>query len=430
MKLVSIAAALIASTPTLLGIAITHTKTEEQPRTYLELLPEDVKSKALLYFLSTGDKKDDTEKIIGQVASYLKTSKIAQTITFNDLQPAALLIAKRCKADPAEVMLRLHALGITHAQNWRNLQTPQTNAALQKIIADFEKQKINKDLLLPILMDEPELALNPILLKSILSHGSVSLLRFLVKDPRRKQCMKTFIDSKSPLSYAFPLVDTEKAQILIEAFDLTTLLAAAGQTRLTTKSEPAKILMRNSFEKPQEFLKLLSIFYRENMLPEMLNMHNDQGETLLMKLIEYRDLYDESPQSMQEALTLVRYLINTSKIHHADANGETALFVATKKNDFEVIKLLLEKGAKAHHKNCCSIEAFDCTDDPSVKQLFVSYERSIESNGHSPSRDLTPQLSADAPVDPKTVESRKETGRSKECLFDKPHFDEWTSKRK
>ena len=80
--------------------------------------------------------------------------------------------------------------------------------------------------------------------------------------------------------------------------------------------------------------------------------------------------YNESP-AMQEALTLVRYLIDSSKIHHADVNGETALFVATKKNDLEIIKLLLEKGAKAHHKNCCSIEAFDFTDNPSIKQLLV-----------------------------------------------------------
>ena len=44
--------------------------------------------------------------MIGRVVSYLKTEKIDQTITFDDLLPGALLIAKRCKADPAEVMLR------------------------------------------------------------------------------------------------------------------------------------------------------------------------------------------------------------------------------------------------------------------------------------------------------------------------------------
>ncbi len=404
MKTLSIAAALLTSTP-MLGIAITHSA--DQHETLVE--SEDIKSNALIYFLSSSDKKDNIEKTLERVVSYLKTEKIDQTITFDELLPGALLIAKQYKTDPAEVMLRLYASGITHAQSWRNLETPQTSAALQKIIADFEKHKINKDLLLPILMDEPEHALNPILLKSILSHSSANVLRFLVNDSKRKHCMLTLIDTKSPLSHAFPLVDTEKAQILIEAFDLTTLLAAAGQTRLTKKSEPAKILMRSSFEKPQEFLKLLILFSQENMFAEMLNMQNDQGTTLLMKLIEYRDRYNES-LAMQEALTLVRYLIDTSKIHHADANGETALIVATKKNDLEIIKLLLEKGAKPHHKNCCSIEAFDFTDNPSIKHLLVEW--SSESNGIK-SNNLQAPLSGTPPVVPKMSKNSKKRAAAK-----------------
>ena len=48
------------------------------------------------------------------------------------------------------------------------------------------------------------------------------------------------------------------------------------------------------FDNPQELLKLLKAIYGDSQLGAHRNLRNQAGETLLMKLIEYRDLYVDS----------------------------------------------------------------------------------------------------------------------------------------
>ena len=104
------------------------------------------------------------------------------------------------------------------------------------------------------------------------------------------------------------------------------------------------------FDNPQDLLKLLNAIYGDSQLAAHRDLRNKAGETLLMKLIEYSDLYVDIFDAT-EAATILRYLIANSDVNAADDQGETALIKATKKGDLSVIKLLLERGADSVHKD-------------------------------------------------------------------------------
>ena len=386
-------AVVIALSPTLFGMTTTQVKTK-QPKNYLETLPENVRTHQLLLFLTRGE-GDDLKKVIARVVSYLRLSETDQNITFKDLVPAALQIANRYKIDPAEVMLRFYGAEIPAASEWRKLATDKTNRTIKKIIAEF-KRGINNELMLPICMDDPSLTLDATVLIKALSAGSASLVRYLVNNPHRKKLLTRVVQGQenAPLSYAFPLNDSEKALILLEAFDLYTLLKACPSR--FSNVVPAKALITTAFDKPQDFLALLSIFLKDEILGEMVNMHNEQGETVLMKLIEHRPQYVTSAAS-SKAQTLLHYLITHSKLNHADKKGETALIKATKMNNLEIIQLLLENGANAGHTDGCAIQAFDYANSLSAKQLLVGNKRGtlqLNSNGSRPLREGTADQAA------------------------------------
>ena len=129
------------------------------------------------------------------------------------------------------------------------------------------------------------------------------------------------------------------------------------------------------FDNPQDLLNLLKAIYGDSQLAAHRDLRNQAGETLLMKLIEYRDLYVDAPGIFDAtaAATILRYLIANSDVNAADDQGETALIKATKKGDLSDIKLLLDRGAHIFHKDTNGKSAFDyARGKPEIEEFFVN----------------------------------------------------------
>ena len=138
--------------------------------------------------------------------------------------------------------------------------------------------------------------------------------------------------------------------------------------------EEDRIELLKVFDNPQELLKLLKAIYGDSQLAAHRDLRNQAGETLLMKLIEYRDLYVDSAGIFDAtvAANLLRYLVANSDVNAADDRGETALIKATKKSDLSDIKLLLDRGAHIFHKDTSGKSAFDYSrGKPEIEEFFV-----------------------------------------------------------
>ncbi len=138
--------------------------------------------------------------------------------------------------------------------------------------------------------------------------------------------------------------------------------------------EKDRIKLLKVFDNPKKLLKLLKAIYGDSQLGAHRDLRNQAGETLLMKLIEYRDLYVDSAGIFDAtvAANLLRYLVANSDVNAADDRGETALIKATKKSDLSDIKLLLDRGAHIFHKDTSGKSAFDYSrGKPEIEEFFV-----------------------------------------------------------
>lgn len=363
MKILSLIT-LLAFGPTLSAMSW-----EKKPETYMELLPRDIPSYVLLPYLL---EDTDSTRVIQSVAKYLKTVQRPDQITLQQVEELALLINAKTLRAPLHIMLLFFDSGIPAAREW--LQTHADTDDIIILLKDFQvdpKNPILQALVVPILKYdpklEPKLAANRLFLKAVMQSNFPSLIRYFVnREPR----------VLLPLADAFPLRNPEIALILEKAFGLPALLTAEAEKKYRAEDAfslgVVKALMPTVFANPDNFVLLLKAAYDHSSTlrtnPEFLNMRNDRGETILMKLIEYNRSYSARAASN----ILIYRFIEDSDIHAKDSEGQTALIKAVKKVDLNAIKLLLARGADAFQTDVHGKNALDyARGSTAVKRLLA-----------------------------------------------------------
>ena len=344
--------------------------------TGLEPLPRYIQCH--LIYLSHGV---NVHIVVKNVVNYLKTLGIDKTITHQQLQPVVKHIATQFVRSPLDVLLLFYGSGIPAAKELLD-RTPRIHEQLKELVTlgDFWEY-YDEAFALPIFMHDPSLALDPNILVAAIKKDSPNLIRFLVQRPELRDAFtkRGPLGEYSPLAMAFPLVDA-KTFILAEAFDLRTLIAAGKQRFEDNLIYPdvAQDLLPYVIDKPDDLIILLSLKYNHEPYYWMgLKTRNEQGETVLMKLIEYRKKYTNSDAALaDEAL---RFLIDEGDINAVDGLGETALIKAIKNEDLEAIGLLLRKGANVLQTDNKGMSAFDCArGKPAIEQLLIAKDASLK----------------------------------------------------
>lgn len=351
-------------------------------QTYVEQLPYELQSFRLMPYLLEGQ---DLEEVSQNIAKYIQTVIPPDEIGVLQLDHLARLITAKfgfINNSEAErkaatgIMLGFYQAGIPAAASWLG-----ASGFFKDLLLKIQSLPGLSPLALRLLKYKPDLAADPYLLHTIMASGSPSLIRYVVNRDDLRPILTRKADGLKnvPLAYVFPIKDPEIDLILREAFDNRTLDKARSSVNIWYSSEVVKTLLKNAFNKPEDFLRVLSLIYPKphffdtDPTYNLLNLRNDQGETVLMKLIEYRDKYTDSEDSLDatKARSLVDYLIKNTDINATDLRGKTALIKATQKRDFEAVGLLLGLGADPFHTDIYGISALNYARTEAIKQLFA-----------------------------------------------------------
>ncbi len=158
------------------------------PTSYLEFLPLDVQSQALLNYLIT---TEDSTGASRNIAGYLVTMKAENDL--DRVQLLALRMADACNVTSLEVMLYLSGFGIPAATQWLN-----TNEAQQEIgqlvnafknwtqfgMSDYCLSATKK--LAPLFFHDPSYALNPRLIEAAIYSDPQGIDRLLIHPTLKK----------------------------------------------------------------------------------------------------------------------------------------------------------------------------------------------------------------------------------------------------
>ena len=103
------------------------------------------------------------------------------------------------------------------------------------------------------------------------------------------------------------------------------------------------------------------------------NDADSEGYTDLMRAVENNDI-----KKVKQFLTIkgIDLEIMTDDSEYPEY-GHTALSIATYKNNYEIVKLLIEKGANKNHKSRNDIEMFD-NDGYSYERCITVFETILE----------------------------------------------------
>ena len=353
------------------------------PQTYLELLPRDVLTCVILPSLLSDT---DIMAAIRALVSYYKTLKGNQEIHSQQLELIATLIADRFHTTRTEVMLRFYGLGISEAERWLRARSEITSATIKRLI-EKDGLRLAKDLVLPIYLYDPSFFSDPAFIKIVLRFGQPELLQALVQCPRINHLiLKPWGTMSEPqrslLRESYNDLTLERVRILVEAFGLK-MWVSSGLRHGGVKRDFARF-------SPEVVQYLISVAFKDSkdlaflvhtfgccMNPQMLDIRNERGETMLMKLVESRPAHTDHADEYLLFLDRihkksVRLLITHSNVNATDALGETALIKATKKGDLKVIGLLLDRGTDTFHSDARGLSAIDyARGNPPVQQLFA-----------------------------------------------------------
>ncbi len=352
-------------------------------QTYLGLLPREVLTCVILPSL-VRDK--DIMVAIRALVSYYKTLKGDQEIHSEQLELIAALIADQFGKTRTEVMLRFYGLGISEAERWLRARSEKTSATIKGLI-EKDGIRLAKDLVLPIYLYDPSFFSDPVFITKVLRFGQPELLQALVQCPRINHlicqpCGTMSEPQRSLLTASYNGLTLERVRILVEAFGLKTWISSGlrhgGINRDFARFSPEVVqyLISVAFKDSKDLAFLVHTF-GGCMNHQMLDMRNERGETMLMKLIQNRPAHTDHADEYLLFLARihkksVRLLITHSNLNAADALGETALIKATKKGDLEVIGLLLDSGADIFHSDACGLSAIDYVrGNPPFQQLFA-----------------------------------------------------------
>jgi Ankyrin repeats (many copies) len=288
----------------------------------------------------------------------------------DELKKVADIVAKlheetlRYKKSIIEPMLFFAGLGIETAREWVT-EDEKARDALCTMLVDFKHgSNLNTDLMLAVFKSWLELAPQMVndakILRAIVNSSDLKLISYLVNRPDAKVLFipsgitrrvvltpdvstLDIITERPPLAGAFPLTDPEKACILARAFGAATLTNARPLLGPGTISVEAVVAMlKESLNNSNDFLTALNqlVIFLDELSPETLDLSNDQGDTILMKLIEYQDRY-ANPELAELSSLLLNAFIEIANLNTANRRGETALIKAAKKGNVEIMQKLL-----------------------------------------------------------------------------------------
>ena len=348
-----------------------HTPTSEANNgreTYMEIAPRDITIRALLPFLI--QKHTTAEACKNAVKLFLTLQKTVSDISIDEAEYAANVVAElhkeslHYKKSLIEPMLFFGGLGIPAIPEWI-LDNDVARDEFSEIMCDFKNgENVNSDLALALFKTWPEfvpqIAGNAKVLLRVVSSNNLDLISYLVNHPQIRVLFIPYGDMRSPvllpvadmftelipLSGAFPLTDPRKASILTKAFGATTLLCSrptVASKLITAKAMIA--IMKESLNDSNDFFTALHqlFMYMDEFSHDTLDIRNERGETILMKLIEYRDRYAElaktnwmmmkCPDLDKNYWLMLKYFAENADVNVADERGETALIKAIKKGD-------------------------------------------------------------------------------------------------
>ncbi len=310
--------------------------------------------------------------VVENVSNYLKKLKIAKISTPQQIKPVVEDIATRFGLAPIDVLFLLHASGIR---------------VEEQLIPEEPEELVST---IPEGSALPILALDPNILTAALKKGyPPGLIMFLVQWPEIREAItkRGPRGEDSPLAMVFPLHDPVKAVILAKAFGLRTLMAAGrdrGLAQNLLSLETAEALLPYVFDKPDDLLELLSSHTTDK--PFLFELRPDTrdylGETVLMKLIQYKNFYTNSDAAF--AHKALRVLIHQGNVNAVDARGETALIKAVRMKDLGAIRLLLDKGANVAHTDNSGMSAFDyARGNPAIEQILSANVNAVDALGET-----------------------------------------------
>ena len=149
-------------------------------------------------------------------------------------------------------------------------------------------------------------------------------------------------------------------------------------------------------------IKQLAIFKIDNMVDkEMMNGFKVISLCLEQEKFEVAKFLVKQSQENERQIPTLHYLIRERfdidknqfvdlinktgiDINEQDRYGATPLHYATKNNDIEIVKLLMDKGADPLIEKMGKKKPIDMTQDESVKRVFEDYQKRDEAFGHLP----------------------------------------------
>jgi hypothetical protein len=329
---------LLLTSPALLRAHQMHEKTERIPFTTSEELSSLMQGQTIL-------------KACENVAKFLSSRKEpANHLTTVDLKNAATLIADHFNTTDSEPMLCFAGLQIPAALDWVQ-DDPQGRNELRTIYigSKCDRYACDSGLVLAILNSKPELAKDTQILRNAMRSDDLPLISYLVNRPDLRDLLtqQYSMHELAALCSAFPLRDPEKARILAKALGGGTVLRALNLewTGLISADAQAAI-MKESLNSPDDFLRIVhkTLLLKHPLHQGTMELRDENGNTILMKFIEYRDKYTDSGLASLSRQALCD-VIAASEVNAVNVSGETALIKATKKGDAEAIRLLLWRGA-------------------------------------------------------------------------------------
>ncbi len=136
--------------------------------------------------------------------------------------------------------------------------------------------------------------------------------------------------------------------------------------------------MEYIFGNNDRLLNIVMLISKHNLRILNMNLTNEQGKTLLMQVI---DLYGEHPSAYTRDLFSVPDVVATGllptmmsrcAVNAVDAQGETALIIAARKNALDIVRLLLDNGADPFAEDLAEKTALSYAHgNPDMEKLFA-----------------------------------------------------------